>query len=183
MIAQTESLTQTYQNVMELLVQEELEIQLKQYPETLTRYINKVEVSTYALNRLPSLYASCEKGRNMQTLIGRQQYRDEVKKAVRQALAAVQRDPLRVSKPLVIESDEEYYSATIALNNLHDLLEEEDLLDYQALNWDNLVDVVRHALAKTSLTGKTPKSSRQPHRNISDNASENVDWADIRYTH
>jgi hypothetical protein len=41
-------------NVMELLVNEEIERQLKPYPSKIKKYINKVEVATFALNRLPA---------------------------------------------------------------------------------------------------------------------------------
>ena len=45
-------------NIMELLVQNEIDKQLRLYPKKIRDYINKVEVATYALNRLPPLYAS-----------------------------------------------------------------------------------------------------------------------------
>jgi hypothetical protein len=179
---QTETLPQTYQNVMELLVQEELEKQLKQCSETLTQYINKVEIATYALNRLPALYASCEKGKNMQKLIAQKQYREEVKKAVRQGLAAIQRDPLRISTPLISENDEQYYTAITALRNLQSLLEEANLLDYKELTWDNLVSVVCHALAKTAWTGVAPQSSYRVPQSASDEEPTQIaDWMDSRY--
>jgi hypothetical protein len=181
MKAQTEDYPQTCQNVMELLVQEELERQLQQCPENLVRYINKVEVATYALNRLPALYASCEKGKNMQKMLGKKQYREEIRKAVRQGLAAIQRDPLRISTPLVSENDEQYYAATHALKNLQSLLEEENLLDYQELNWDNLVHIVRHALTKTALTGVVPQQNYQIHQNNGKKRDRDAAWEDSRY--
>jgi hypothetical protein len=177
---QPDNLLQTYENVMELLVQEEIERQIKQYPETLVKFINKVEVCTFALNRLPALYASCEKGKNMQKLIGQKEYREEIRKSVRQALAAIQRDPLRVSTPLVSDIDEEYHAAVTALKNLQSLLEEENLLDYQELTWENLVTVMRHALAKAAWTGEAPQTNFN-----SGDASEAVtqigNWSDCRY--
>jgi Late competence development protein ComFB len=177
---QPENIPQAYENVMETLVWEEIERQIKQYPETLVQYINKVEVCTFALNRLPALYASCEKGKNMQKLIGQKEYREEIKKSVRQALAAIQRDPLRVSTPLVSDVNEEYNSAVTALKNLQSLLEEQNLLDYQELTWDNLVTVMRHALAKAAWTGEAPEVISH-----SGNSSEAItqigNWSDSRY--
>lgn len=179
---QTEAqpLPQTYENVMELLVQEELDRQLKQCPDALVQYMNKVEVATFALNRLPALYASCEKGKNMQKVIALKQHREEIKKAVRQALAAVQRDPLRVSTPLVAANDEEYLAATTALKNLQSLLEEENLLDYQELTWDSLVHVVRHALTKAAWTGVAPEIKHEVAQNASDPNRKEA-WDDSRY--
>lgn len=181
MKTQTEDLPQTYENVMEVLVREELERQIKQYPETLSQYINKVEVCTFALNRLPALYASCEKGKNMQKLIGQKEYREEIRKAVRQALAAIQRDPLRVSTPLVSDLNEDYYAAVTALKNLQSLLEEENLLDYQELTWDNLVTVIRHALAKAAWTGEVPQSNSNSDRDPNEAVTQIGNWSDSRY--
>jgi hypothetical protein len=179
MQAYPEKHTQTYKNVMEILVSEELERQLKNCPEKLLVYINKLEVATYALNRLPALYASCEKGKNIQKLLAQKQYREEIKKVVRQALAAVQRDPLRASIPLIAEDRKEYHVASAALQNLKSLLEEENLLNYQDLNWNNLVNIVRQALTKAAWSGIAPKS---PPFNSHNSAQTNVDdWADSRY--
>jgi hypothetical protein len=175
----TKSPTQTYINVMEILVEQELERQLKNCPEKLLCYINKVEVATYALNRLPVLYASCEKGKNIQKLLAQKQYREEIKKVVRQALAAVQRDPLRASIPLISEERKEYHIASTALQNLKSLLEEENLLNYQELNWNNLVNIVRQALTKAAWTGIAPRTSTFKSQNQTKTNAD--DWADSRY--
>jgi hypothetical protein len=181
MKAQVETIPQTYQNVMEVLVQEELERQLKNCPETLIQYINKVEVATYALNRLPPLYASCEKGKNMQKVLGQKQYREEIKKAVRQGLAAIQRDPLRVSIPLVSETNEEYYAANNALKNLQSLLEEQNLLDYQELSWDNLVEIIQHALKKMAWAGVPIQPTSRQLQNTQKVRSKVSGWDDSCY--
>ena len=55
-----------YTNVMERLVAEEVERQKAKLPPKLREYIKTVEVETFALNRLPALYASSEKGWQMQ---------------------------------------------------------------------------------------------------------------------
>ena len=81
-------------NVMEDLVHEEIVRQLRHYPKNLAGYINKVEVATYALNRLPALYASSHNGQSQQLQIARKKYKDQVVSAVRRAIAAVERDPL-----------------------------------------------------------------------------------------
>ena len=51
-----------YINVMEMLVEEEVTKQIKGLPPRILKYLKQTEVETYALNRLPSLYASSEKG-------------------------------------------------------------------------------------------------------------------------
>jgi hypothetical protein len=101
MIPQEHQSTKTHQNVMESLVYGEIEKQLKFYPKNLKPYLNKVEVATYALNRLPPLYASSTVGREQQIRLGKQKYKEQLTTAVRRAIAAVERDPLRNSEPVV----------------------------------------------------------------------------------
>lgn len=137
---------QRYLNVMEELVQVEIKKQLKNYPRALVEYINQIEVATFALNRLVPLYASCEKGKNRQKLLGQKQYREQIKIAVRQGLAAVQRDPIRVSTPLISEIEASQRTAKTALIELQTLLEESELTNYEKLNWENLVSVMQRAL-------------------------------------
>lgn len=89
-----------YINVMELLVAEEVERQLRQLPTRVLKYVKSIEVETYALNRLPSLYAASEKGWHSQYQKAKQELAKDISGAVRQAIAAVQVDPLRASQPL-----------------------------------------------------------------------------------
>ena len=93
-----------YINVMELLVAEEVEQQLRQLSTRVLKYVKPIEVETYALNRLPSLYAVSEKGWQSQYQKARYELRRDISNAVRQAIAAVQVDPLRASRPLVRRS-------------------------------------------------------------------------------
>ncbi|MBT9315208.1 late competence development ComFB family protein [Leptothoe spongobia TAU-MAC 1115] len=90
-----------YINVMEILVAEEVEHQLRQLPTRILKYVKPIEVETYALNRLPSLYAASEKGWHTQYQKAKHELRKEIYNAVRQAIAAVQVDPLRASRPLI----------------------------------------------------------------------------------
>lgn len=97
--------TQSHYNAMELLVAQEVSKQLKSYPATLRQYINPVEVATFALNRLPPLYASCKEGWHRQQKHALK-LQIQIRTAVRQGLAAVHRDPIRVSTPLNKESEQ-----------------------------------------------------------------------------
>ncbi len=85
---------------MEDLVAEEVRGQLASLSPRLTQYIKRFEVETYALNRLPTLYASSREGWRHQQKRARKELQGIVKTAVRQAIAAVQRDLLRSSTPL-----------------------------------------------------------------------------------
>lgn len=89
-----------YHNVMEDLVAQEVKIQLATLAPRLCQYIKRFEVETYALNRLPPLYASSKEGWMQQLKRGRDEFYTPIKTAVRQAIAAVQRDLLRHSTPL-----------------------------------------------------------------------------------
>jgi hypothetical protein len=148
-----EAAPQIYQNIMEDLVMEEINKQLKHYPSNLVQSLNKIDVATYALNRLPPLYACTQKGKNQQKLSARNRYREQIIMSVRQGIAAVQRDPIRSSIPLLSESCMEYQIAEKALQNLAKILKERNLLEFQELNWDNLVIVVQKALNKMAWLG------------------------------
>lgn len=137
-----------YVNVMELLVSEEVDKQLAALPPRVLKYVKRLEVETYALNRLPALYASSEKGWQYQYEKAKREMRHEINDAVRRALAAVQVDPLRTSQPLNIVSDDE---AQVALKTLREMLQQPDL------SWDGLIKRL------SPLVGKgTPKPADFP---------------------
>jgi hypothetical protein len=137
----SDSQTKTYRNIMETLVTQEVNRQLRKVAPNLAQYIDRVEVTTYALNRLPPLYASSAEGLHQQQQRGEQQFGEQIVTAVRQAIAAVERDPLRVSTPLMPEKGTEYHDAYVALKELEDLLQQGEL------SWRNLPSTVRQTLA------------------------------------
>jgi len=92
-------------NIMESLVLEEVDEQLsRQISSQLAEYINRMEVATYALNRLPALYASSQEGLYYQVKRAKMQCREKIGEAVRRGIAAVLRDPIRTSTPLTPEA-------------------------------------------------------------------------------
>ncbi len=142
-----------HQNVMELLVNEEIEKQLKPYPSRLKKYINKVEVATYALNRLPTLYASSEEGKCQQYRQGRENYQRDIQKAVRRALAAIEQDPLRCSTPLTLAAQGNLVEAEKALEAVKLILNEKGLLEKPDLTWHSLGETLQRALNKMAWIG------------------------------
>lgn len=109
-----------YHNVIEDLVCEEVRRQLTLMSPRLTQYIKRVEVETYALNRLPAFYACSKEGWLHQKRRVSDELSEEVKTAVRQAIAAVQRDLLRSSTPLIRDEEEhkeEHKTATTTANH------------------------------------------------------------------
>lgn len=91
---------ETYKNVMEMLVEEEVRRQLQAVSERLLPYMHVSELTAYALNHLPPLYATSQEGFKRQIVRGKAEFADRISQAVRWAIAAVQRDPIRASAPL-----------------------------------------------------------------------------------
>jgi hypothetical protein len=125
-------------NVMEQLVTEEVDRQLAAIAASQRRYLKPTQITAYALNRLPSLYVTSDRGwqRQMRRLesdgLG-----EKIQVAVRQGIIAVQRDPLR---EVNILAEPELEEATIALQDLRQLLGQPDL------GWQNLASTLRMAL-------------------------------------
>ncbi|MDX2239938.1 MAG: late competence development ComFB family protein [Leptolyngbyaceae cyanobacterium bins.302] len=156
---------QIYKNVMEPLVVEEVEQQVKLLPTKVAQYINKTEVTAYALNRLPPLYATSERGWQQQRTKANRDMAKQIGLAVRQALAAVQQDPIRSTVPLEQDGDRH---ANQALQELKELLHANDL------SWQNLVDIVERELIRTA-RGEITWSKR------GSQVSQSPEWQDRRY--
>ncbi|MFM7221319.1 MAG: late competence development ComFB family protein [Nodosilinea sp.] len=134
-------------NVMELLVAEEVDLQLQTLAPRVVKYLKPIEVETYALNRLPALYASSEKGWQHQYEKAKRELHHQIRTAVRQAIAAVQIDPLRSSEPLQFVANEDG-AAQGALSTLRELLKQPDL------TWDGIVSRLKGLLSPSSTTNR-----------------------------
>jgi hypothetical protein len=122
-------------NYMEVLVRDEVERQVDQLPPDVKAMANYADIAAYALNRLPSLYATTKRGRMIQQWKAEASLRLAVKQAVQQGVAVFQKDPRRiVGEPW---EDPGIKSADAALNEL------KALLQYQDLTWDNVASVVK----------------------------------------
>ncbi len=128
-------------NVMEPLVAEEIERQLGSLSSRKASFLKPEEVMTYALNRLSPLYANSARGVEFQEGRARQEFAEPIRVAVRQGIAAVERDPLRHSTPIEIPGDE---NAQRALRVLQSILQN------PTLDWDNLPAAVEAALNDAS---------------------------------
>lgn len=150
-----------YINVMELLVAEEVEYQLRQLPSRVLKYVKSIEVETYALNRLPSLYAVSEKGWQSQYQKAKHDLRQEISNAVRQAIAAVQVDPLRASRPLMRRPSA---SASAVGANTTALLEQfRTALGQPNLTWESLLRKCRRAGAARRGTHPESPTPTEPY--------------------
>lgn len=135
-----------YKNVMELLVEEEVSRQYKALSPRIASYVNPTELTAYALNQLPALYATSEKGLEYQLKRGREKYKAQIAQAVQRALAAVSRDPLRSSNPL----QDQY--ATPLRNVLHQM---RLLLRNDKVEWESLPTAVEQAITQAAKSGIT----------------------------
>jgi Late competence development protein ComFB len=142
----------SYINVMELLVLQEVEHQIKKLPAKLSAHVKPMEVATFALNQLKPLYASSPKGVEHQRERALQDHGDQIVTAVRQGIAAVQRDMLRKTAPLNLDEEG---SAQAALDKLKRLLQRDDL------NWTNVADVIERSLHDAS-TGEQVWAKPEP---------------------
>ena len=140
-----------YRNAMEVLVQEEVEKQVRALPVRSTAYINRLELVAYALNQLPSLYATSEKGFEYQVQRGRSKFGDQIAQAVRRALAAIRRDPLRTYAPL----QNPHHSAPLR-EVLHEL---RLLLKNDKVDWDTLPREIERALNTSQPRSHFPSRS------------------------
>jgi len=126
---------------MESLVIEEVDQQMERLPERVANYVNRTEVTAFALNRLPALYATTAKGWQQQRTKAHKELQAQIAIAVRQGIIAVQHDPLRSSIPLKLEEDQGAQAALFELRSL---------LRYENLSWHNLVDTVEQTLLRTA---------------------------------
>jgi Late competence development protein ComFB len=90
----------SYKNVMELLIDNEIDRQTCSYSQEDAQQINRIEVATYALNRVPPLYASSQEGIERQYERGLTEFSDRISTAVAQGLRQVHQNPTSNSTPL-----------------------------------------------------------------------------------
>ncbi|MEL6159082.1 MAG: late competence development ComFB family protein [Cyanobacteria bacterium J06623_5] len=145
----------SYTNVMERLVAEEVERQKSKLPPKLREYIKTVEVETYALNRLPALYASSEKGWQMQYEKAGKTHAEAVSLAVRQGIAAVQVDPLRASQPLSVRKHDESEAVLTAFRNM---------LNQPELTWDDIMYKCKRLLLPRNHPDRPPLKDDSQHK-------------------
>lgn len=135
---------------MEVFVDEEIKYQLDTNT-TITMQLsalNLLEVATFALNRLPSLYASSTEGleRQRRKLKDDRNLKRKVSLAVSQGFAAVERDPLRRTTPLEIEKNSESDDLDVLQEVKQKLTDLTKTLPEKELTW--LVGFIEQFLAR-----------------------------------
>jgi len=89
-----------YINVMEGLVFQEIMRQFRDMPRWFRQSRKLEEVIAYTLNRLPTLYASSQKGWQHQQQLAQRDFKDKIRETVREAFLMTRPDPLRRVEPL-----------------------------------------------------------------------------------
>ncbi|MBW4662541.1 MAG: late competence development ComFB family protein [Drouetiella hepatica Uher 2000/2452] len=130
-----------YKNVMEFLVEEEVVRQVKALPVRIASYINQTELVAYALNQLPPLYATSEKGLEHQLERGKVKFAAQISQAVQRSIAAIRRDPLRTYVPLKENQATPFREVLKQMQNL---------LQNDQVDWANLPIAVEQALHRAS---------------------------------
>jgi len=139
-------------NVMEALVAEEIEAQMQLLSVRDQQTLQRSQIMGYALNRLPGLYVTSEKGWERQWSQGKNKYQCPIKIAVRQGVAAVLRDPLR---DVTVLSSHPPDVAEAALTQLRRLLMR------QELSWHNIVATVQMLLVMGDMEFPDAQRSRR----------------------
>lgn len=145
-------------NVMEMLVTMEVVKQVQGLPRQIQSFIKVTQVKAYALNILPPLYVTSAKGWERYWEKGQGELHGKVQMAVRQGIAAVQRDPLRETSALPHERTP---ITEAALKQIQRLLGDSDL------TWYNVVPAIKRALRysqsrssqSTTLNSSSPQAS------------------------
>ncbi len=141
-------------NVLIEFVYGEANAQIQNLGSGIRDKFNIDEVTAYALNRLPPMFASTD----IDLQLKRQEclaMQADITKVTRQALIAVRRDPLRQPQPL---ADIELANAPYALLGV------QDLLGWQNLMWCDLPkaleEVLENAIAKFNSGNLSPRLSK-----------------------
>jgi len=87
-------------NAIEELVVEEIKAQTARLGADRQKEVSLNEVAAYALNRLPPMYATTQRGWVQQRKRAYNELKEEITTMVRRAMMGVRRDVLRESDPL-----------------------------------------------------------------------------------
>ncbi len=124
-------------NALEELVIEEAEAQYKRLGADIKKRVDLSEVIAYALNRLPPMYATTQRGWTQQRKKAEQELGQAITKTVRNGFLSTQSDNLRQNDPIPAH---ELISQARSLAKLRKLFNKE------YLKWKDVPDVVRTAL-------------------------------------
>ena len=129
-------------NAIEELVIAETEAQLKRLNPEVVQRIEPSDVIAYALNRLPPMYATSQRGWKELRERASSVLANQIQTVVRHALVNTQRDPLRQPDPI---PEQELASQA------RSLLKVQKILCRETLTWKDVPDLVQEALKDKQL--------------------------------
>ncbi len=124
-------------NVLEEIVIVEIQDQLKHLNQTAREPVSLSEVAAFALNRLPTLYASTSRGWLQQRKHAHSELHSQIISAVQHALLGVRRDPLRLSTKIAASKIE---------TPAHVLVKLQKLFNKSSLLWQDVPQSFQDAL-------------------------------------
>ncbi len=162
-------------NVIEDLVFHEIKEQLDTLSEEFRAKIQPNEVAAFALNRLPTLYATSRDGWYQQHLRGEKELKTSIVTQVRRAIVAVQQNTLRETDPI---APEEMAGEARALDQVRKILNRADL------TWNEVPKAVEEAIKLVKIRGSLEYSKlSQARRNavavqdyIKRKRAREIDW-------
>ncbi|MCA1903821.1 MAG: late competence development ComFB family protein [Cyanobacteria bacterium KgW148] len=133
-----------YKNVIETLVFQEIKEQVEALKEGIRETISLNEVAAYALNRLPTLYATSRDGWHQQHERAEKELKPLIVQQVKRAIMAVRRDTLREPDPI---PPEEMVGEARALAQVKKVLDRADL------TWNEVPKAVEEAIKLIKIRG------------------------------
>jgi hypothetical protein len=147
-------------NTIEDLVVEEAKHQLDRLGNSISQDIELSDVAAYALNLLPPMYASTDRGWLQQRKRANSEMRPRVISAVQKAMMNVSRDTDRTTKPL---PNEEIASPAHALGQL------QKIFNRPHMNWAEVPQVTAIALEEVRHGSLSPYTyASRTHKQVSD---------------
>jgi len=128
----------SFTNAIENLVMAQVEQQIKQMSSILARNVRIEDAAAYALNRLPTMYATSADGLQQQQQRASTQLADELSSKVIQALLTLGKAPTRLMGPLPFNKFD--------LEEEQALTELKPILQRDEISWRNIVSLVEEAL-------------------------------------
>lgn len=143
-------------NVLESIVLQEVQGQLKKLAPELQKRYNVTDLVAYSLNRLPPMYVTTQKGWVQSRSRAIKELNHQVIEVVKKALLSCRIDPLKQRQPLP-EAELASEPRTLVLL--------QEFLGNPHLRWDQLPEAIERALNNVTLGG-TAKSSSPGRRNL-----------------
>lgn len=138
-----------YLNALEPIIVEEVHSQLQNLPSGIIQYVNSAQAVAFALNQLPPLYCTSEKGWEVQQQKAKEKLASKIQSAVVRGLTAVQLDPLRIA-------DLDFASINYKGNQPSSLLPQiiENLPEIKAELFDQMADQLHNPLTVILLSAR-----------------------------